>query len=436
MAELTVPTVDFSSLGQLPQVIQQNRADALRRQTLANLGQGGQADAETLLRSGDLSLAQLGISLRNRQEDQARQAAQDARLAANDKFTHSLQLQQLALSKRAADRADDPTPTNFVRDPNAPGGYRPVGPADPAYIESIAAAKARAAASSPPKGFIQQPDGSLAPRVGGPTDPAYLARVDAEKARAKGDVPTIIGAGSSVIVPNKAADGPVFINKVAGGGLSQDALDIRAAQWNNGDYEGATKNVGRGAQGGATLEAIANRAAERLIEQGYSPEQAAAATSQNMQKFRASGIGQNTESRTSASREANLNLVLKATEAAIPAALEQSEKVARTGWVPLNKIIQGGQVMTSDPELRKFGMANLQLAEHWARAMNPTGVMRESDRDLALHFLSTADSKDTYKQVVGQLKTQIVRERDAIKGGHSDPAAEANAGLKAKYGLD
>jgi hypothetical protein len=70
--------------------------------------------------------------------------------------------------------------------------------------------------------------------------------------------------------------------------------------------------------------------------------------------------------------------------------------------------------MASNPELRQFGMANLQLAEHWARAMNPTGVMRESDRDMALHFLSLADSKETYKQAVMQLKTQITRERDAI----------------------
>jgi hypothetical protein len=52
MAELTVPQIDFSSLGQLPQIYKQNQQDALRQQTLANLGQGGQVDANTLLRSG------------------------------------------------------------------------------------------------------------------------------------------------------------------------------------------------------------------------------------------------------------------------------------------------------------------------------------------------------------------------------------------------
>jgi hypothetical protein len=65
----------------------------------------------------------------------------------------------------------------------------------------------------------------------------------------------------------------------------------------------------------------------------------------------------------------------------------------------------------------EFGMANLQLAEGWARAMNPTGVMRESDRDKALSFLSTATSKETYKALVMQLQTQIQRERAAIESG-------------------
>jgi hypothetical protein len=333
----------------------------------------------------------------------AQTAADRVRQAERDKVTDSHWNASLRLAESA--RADDPTPDNFVADKTIPGGYR------------LSAAKARAAALVPPDGFVRQPDGSVAPIPGGPQDPVYQGRVATETARAKGDQPTIMGPGSSVIVPNRAAEGPVFTNKIgAGSGLSQDALDIRATQWNKGDYEGATKNVGRGAQGSATLEAIANRAAEKLIEQGHSPETAAELVSANMQKFRASGIGQSAEARTSANREANLNLILKATDAAIPAALEASEKVARTGWVPVNQIIQKGQVIASNPELRKFGMANLQLAEHWARAMNPTGVMRESDRDMALHFLSTADSKETYKEVVGQLKTQITRERDSIKG--------------------
>lgn len=293
--------------------------------------------------------------------------------------TQSYQNAQLGIQRRAADRADDPTPD----------------------------------------GFEKAPDGTFRPLKGGPQDPEYLAEV----ARRKGDQPTVIGPGSSVIVPNKVGtEGPVYTNKPAGG-LTGTALDIRARQVANGDYSGLA-NLGRGAQAGKTLEDISNRAAEILVDEGgMSPAEAAAHMSTKVQEYKASGIYQNSEARTAANREANLNLILKATDAAIPAALEASEAVARTGWVPVNKIIQKGEVMASDPNLRKFGMANLQLAEHWARAMNPTGVMRESDRDMALNFLSTADSKETYKQVVGQLKLQITRERDAV--GSSKPGAKA-----------
>jgi hypothetical protein len=99
MAELTVPRVDFSSLGELPAIIRQNQADALRRQTLASLGQGGTADADALLRSGDLSLAQLGVGLRNRAADDAWRREEAARTQQNADRSYRLQ-------ERAASRAD------------------------------------------------------------------------------------------------------------------------------------------------------------------------------------------------------------------------------------------------------------------------------------------------------------------------------------------
>jgi hypothetical protein len=226
--------------------------------------------------------------------------------------------------------------------------------------------------------------------------------------------PVSVSAGASLVNPKTGQ--AVYQGS---NGLSEAGNEIAARQIINGDLS-ALQNVGRGAQGDAKLTSIKNKAAEILMqENGMTAAEAAAHLGQKLQAFKASTVGQSAEERTRGVREANLNLILKATEAAIPAALEASDEVTRYAgsFVPLNKIIQNGQVMTSDANLRKFGMANLQLAEHWARAMNPTGVMRESDRDMALKFLSTADSNATYKQVVNQLKTQITRERDAVRGG-------------------
>lgn len=44
MAELTVPQIDFSSLGQLPQIYKQGQQESARRLALSNLGAGGSAD--------------------------------------------------------------------------------------------------------------------------------------------------------------------------------------------------------------------------------------------------------------------------------------------------------------------------------------------------------------------------------------------------------
>lgn len=237
--------------------------------------------------------------------------------------------------------------------------------------------------------------------------------------------PVSVPAGASLVNPKSGA-----VTFSGTDGLSAASTEVTARQIINGDLSGL-QNIGRGVQGDAKLTAIKNKAADLLInEYGMSPKDAAGHLSTKLQEFKAAGVGANTEARTTASRESNLNLILKATDAAIPEALRLSEEVARTGWVPVNKLIQGGQVMASDPKLKQFGMANLQLAEHWARAMNPTGVMRDGDRDLALHFLSTADSKETYRAAVMQLKTQITRERDAIKGGATAAPAPASPGAR------
>jgi len=225
--------------------------------------------------------------------------------------------------------------------------------------------------------------------------------------------PIKIGQAETIYSPTGQvlAQGPLAAAYGARGGSPSPTIDADAERYRQTGT--LPPNMGRGIQGQQEAQAIRMRATELEIASGGNP----ADLPKRWQEFRAQGIGMNTGERVRASREENLNLILKVTDAAIPAALEQSEKVWRTGFVPLNRIIQGGEIMTSDPELRAFGMANLQLAEGWARAMNPTGVMRNDDREKALSFLSTADSAATYKRLVMQLKTQITRERDSIKSG-------------------
>jgi hypothetical protein len=237
----------------------------------------------------------------------------------------------------------------------------------------------------------------------------YLDLANQERAQ---HTPIAVRAGETLIDPGSGrviATPGVSVGET-GATLEADATNYRLTGR-------LPPNMGRGIQGNQQATTIRQRAVEQEINEGGNP----ADWPNRWQQFHAQGVGMSAGERTRATREENLKLILRAADAAIPAALEQSEKVGRTGWVPLNRIVQAGQVAASDPALRAFGMANLQLAEHWARAMNPQGVMRESDRDKALAFLSTADSPSTYRRLVRQLQTQIHRELTAVQGGTPEP---------------
>lgn len=74
-------TMDFSPLAKLGDIYRKAQADDRRQTALQSLGADPTTDAQTLLRSGDVDLAQLGIGMRNRTVDQQRQ---DARYAVTD----------------------------------------------------------------------------------------------------------------------------------------------------------------------------------------------------------------------------------------------------------------------------------------------------------------------------------------------------------------
>ena len=245
----------------------------------------------------------------------------------------------------------------------------------------------------------------------------------------EGGNPILInGQGQMMDATTKEILGPGSkIVDVKTGLLSDESRKARAIQLSMGDIKSAYAGFGYGDN--INKKNVYDDAIKLLVDQGgMTVGQAAKYLSEQSQEWQSRGVGMSAEARTAGTREANLGIILKATDAAIPAALEASEKVARTGWVPLNQIIQKGQVIASNPELKEFGMANLQLAEHWARAMNPTGVMRESDRDLALGFLSTADSPQTYARAVAQLKKQIEREKGAVSGFRKTNGFDAQLG--------
>lgn len=172
---LQIPTyvapqaLDFSSLANLGNVYQKAQQDRARQETLATLGQGGQ-DAQTLLRSGDLTLAQLGVQMQNRQGEDAwrRQEAERAQQNADRNYK---------LQERAANRADDgPLEKAQQRAAAAENfGIKRGTPEFKAFVLTGELPAGRAA----PSGFQPGPDGaSLVPLPGGPADPDYIKRTN------------------------------------------------------------------------------------------------------------------------------------------------------------------------------------------------------------------------------------------------------------------
>lgn len=252
----------------------------------------------------------------------------------------------------------------------------------------------------------------IAKAGGNPASDPQIRLLEAERQRFEAmATPQKVGPYDTYVDPRTGQ--PVYQGPMANQIQSGATLDSDAERYRQTGT--LPPNMGRGVQGAAQATQIRQRAVQLEQEAGGNP----ADWPSRWQDYRAQGIGKSAEARTLANREANLKVILRVTDAAVPAALEASEKVSRTGFVPLNRIIQAGQVMTSDPDLRAFGMANLQLAEGWAKAMNPTGVMRVEDRNLALNFLSTADSAATYRRLVMQLQKQINRELKAVEAGRA-----------------
>jgi hypothetical protein len=249
-----------------------------------------------------------------------------------------------------------------------------------------------------PKGFAKQEDGTYAPLPGGPQDPAYVARLAVETARAKGDVPTIIGSGSAVIVPNKAQEGPLFTNKPAGAVLDDQTVTDMADQYLAGDRT-VLQNLGRGAQGAENIVKLRTAIMNRAREAGVDPK----GIVNNFNEQAGALAGQ----RAVGTRAANISLAANEANNMIPIALEASDKLPRTQYMPWNQAVQAVQKGTSSPELASFVAATNSLVNSYVRAVSPSGVPTDSMRQHAYDMLNAAQGPEAYKSVVKTMQLEM-----------------------------
>jgi hypothetical protein len=140
--------IDFSPLERLFDVYQNARLQGVREALPADMV-ANQPDqiARLLLGAGDLAGGLQFTKLADTREDKVysrgRDAKSDARQAAQDAVAQRHWDATFGLQKRAADRADDPTPAGFQKRPDGMYAPLPGGPTDPGYMRSVIAAKTK-----------------------------------------------------------------------------------------------------------------------------------------------------------------------------------------------------------------------------------------------------------------------------------------------------
>lgn len=162
-------------------------------------------------------------------------------------------------------------------------------------------------------------------------------------------------------------------------------------------------NMGRGAQGAAQATKIRNESSRLAKEMGMTPDEIRFQQLNN--KTGVQAIGQLAKARAQIlqfEKTANLNSDL---------ALEASEKVDRTGVPVVNRWIQAGRTnIAGDVEAQKFHAATETFVAEYAKVMGGgygAAATTEGAQQRAHTLLNTANTKEQFRGVVGQLKREM-----------------------------
>lgn len=124
-------------------------------------------------------------------------------------------------------------------------------------------------------------------------------------------------------------------------------------------------------------------------------------------KNQAEQSGRVAGARTGYSLNTRMDVYSKEANTAMDLALETSRNLPRTGFVPLNKAIQMVQSNTGSPELAQHVAQINAVINTYAKAINPTGVPTQSDKDHAREVLNAAQTPEQFEAVIRQLQREI-----------------------------
>lgn len=128
--------------------------------------------------------------------------------------------------------------------------------------------------------------------------------------------------------------------------------------------------------------------------------------------------GMEAAQRTAGTREAQLGFAVSELANFVPLASAASDKVPRSGFKPINQLIQSGENQWS-PEQAAFVAANRSVINAFAQVAS-RGVPTVHSTEEAEKMLNTAQSHDAYKAVLKQLQLEARAAQNAPKDVRKD----------------
>jgi len=149
---------------------------------------------------------------------------------------------------------------------------------------------------------------------------------------------------------------------------------------------------------------VKNQIATRLSSMGREMGMSPTDVNAKVAEFR----GLEAATKTAAVQGAKIDIGIEELKQFIPQASQAIDKVTRTGWRPLNSVIQAGE-NTWSPEQRQLVAANRSVINAFAAISSRTGNATVHSVQEAEKMLNTADSPAMYKATLQML----MREADA-----------------------
>lgn len=256
----------------------------------------------------------------------------------------------------------------------------------------------------------------------------------------------VVPAGAVLVGPDKT---PIFDNRGSADNADPETVETLARRVYLGDQT-ALQNLGRGAQSGKIITAVQKRVgqiaqevadydvaakAARASGQPVPPNPLDNMPEREVLEARARQAGNVAGARTSGNINAKLDIYNASAAAAVDLALEKSNAVPRTGWVPFNKAMLMMQAGSGNPDVSAFVAANNTLVNEYDRAVSG-GVGTVSGKEHAREMLNTAQTPEQYREVLKVMKREMDiahkaarGARDAARGGVSGDQGDAGTVL-------